>query len=99
MKDKISQLLEEVRQFNAESIEQLEQFRIRFLGRKGLLQDLFDAFKELPGDQKRDVGQLLNVLKNEAQDKIVLLKESFDSQVSGTTLEDDLTKPANFRES
>ena len=74
MKNKINQLLEEVKQFNAESIEQLEQFRIRFLGRKGLLQDLFDAFKELPGDQKRDVGQLLNVLKNEAQDKIVLLR-------------------------
>lgn len=98
MKDKINQLLEEVKQFNAESADQLEQFRIRFLGRKGLLQDLFDAFKELPGDQKRDVGQLLNVLKNEAQDKINLLKESFESQVSGTTVEDDLSKPANFRE-
>ena len=97
MKEKINQLLEEVKQFNAESADQLEQFRIRFLGRKGLLQDLFDAFKELPGDQKREVGQLLNVLKNEAQDKINLLKESFENVVSGDTPEDDLTKPANFR--
>ncbi|MFZ4549823.1 MAG: phenylalanine--tRNA ligase subunit alpha, partial [Bacteroidales bacterium] len=55
MKEKINQLLEEVRQFNAQNADQLEQFRIRFLGRKGLLQDLFDAFKELPGNEKREV--------------------------------------------
>ena len=82
MKDQINQLIEEVKQFNAESAEQLEQFRIRFLGRKGLLQDMFDAFKELPGEQKREVGQLLNVLKNAAQDKVNQLKESFENVVS-----------------
>ena len=97
MKDQINHLLEEVKQFNAESAEQLEQFRIRFLGRKGLLQDLFDAFKELPGEQKREVGQLLNVLKNAAQDKVNQLKESFESVVSGV-VEDDLTRPAGFRD-
>ena len=98
MKEKINHLLEEVKQFNAESADHLEQIRIRFLGRKGLLQDLFDAFKDLPGDQKRDVGQLLNVLKNAAQDKLTLLKESFESNAPVSALEDDLTKPAGFRE-
>ena len=67
MKEKINQLLEEVKQFKAESADNLEQFRIRFLGRKELMQDLFDAFKVLPGDQKREVGLLLNVLKDAAQ--------------------------------
>jgi len=98
MKEKINQLLDEVKQFKAESSEHLEQFRIRFLGRKGLLQDLFDALKELPGEQKRDVGQLLNVLKNETQDKINLLKESFDSTLSTVNEEQDLTRPAAFRQ-
>lgn len=98
MKEKINQLLEEVKQFQAESAEQLEQFRIRFLGRKGLLQDMFDAFKELPGDQKRDVGQLLNVLKNTAQLKIEQQKESFESDIQIVNSDDDLSKPAGFRE-
>jgi len=98
MKEKINQLLEEVKQFKAESADNLEQFRIRFLGRKGLLQDLFDAFKELPGDQKRDVGQLLNVLKNEAQDKINQLKDTFISHEQAGSADNDLSKPANFRE-
>ena len=98
MKEKINQLLEEVKVFNAESADHLEQFRIRFLGRKGLLQDLFDAFKELPGDQKREVGQLLNTLKNASQEKINQLKESFGSEQESESLLHDLTRPVGFRE-
>jgi phenylalanyl-tRNA synthetase alpha chain len=98
MKEKVTQLLEEVKQFAAENTETLEQFRIKFLGRKGLLQDMFEEFKTLSNEQKRDVGQLLNQLKNAAQVKVNELKEKLDS--SGSTIGEDidLTMPANFRE-
>ncbi len=98
MKEKINHLLEEVRVFAAENTDQLEQFRIRFLGRKGLLQDMFDEFKVLSAEQKRDVGQLLNELKNAAQDKVNLLKDSLDSSDSSTKEETDLSRPAGFIE-
>jgi len=98
MKEKINHLLEEVRSFAAANAENLEQFRIRFLGRKGLLQDMFDEFKTLGVEQKRDVGQLLNELKNAAQDKINTLKETLDSSSGSLEVETDLTKPVNFRE-
>jgi len=97
MKDKINQLLEEVKQFGAESAEHLEQFRIRFLGRKGVLQDMFDAFKELPGDQKKEVGHLLNVLKNSAQEKVNALKDTFMDSGAGLESDDDFSKPVGFQ--
>jgi phenylalanyl-tRNA synthetase alpha chain len=98
MKEKVTQLLEEVKQFAADNAESLEQFRIKFLGRKGLLQDMFEEFKTLSGEQKRDVGQLLNQLKNAAQDKVNQLKETLDNSGTAAGEELDLTMPASFRE-
>lgn len=98
MKEKIDRLLAEVQSFTAENAETLEQFRIRFLGRKGHLQELFEEFKTLTSEQKRDVGQLLNVLKNAAQDKVNALKESFESEQAAAISDTDLSKPVNFLE-
>lgn len=98
MKEKIDHLLAEVQSFTAENAETLEQFRIRFLGRKGQLQELFEEFKTLTSEQKRDVGQLLNVLKNAAQEKVNILKETFESEQSAATSDTDLSKPVNFLE-
>lgn len=98
MKEKIDRLLAEVQSFTAENAETLEQFRIRFLGRKGQLQELFEEFKTLTSEQKRDVGQLLNVLKNAAQEKVNALKETFESEQSTAASDTDLSKPVNFLE-
>lgn len=98
MKEKIDRLLAEVQSFTAENAEMLEQFRIRFLGRKGFLQELFDEFKTLPGDQKREVGQLLNVLKNAAQDKVNAFKGEPGTAPAATSSVTDLTRPVNFLE-
>lgn len=70
MLQNIERLLEEARQFNAESREELEQFRIKYLGKKGILSDLFSRFKDVPGDQKREVGQKINQLKQFVGEKI-----------------------------
>jgi len=98
MKDKVIRFLEEVQQFSTESQEQLEQFRIKFLGRKGLLQDLFEEFKQLQPELKKEAGQLLNQLKNAAQDKVNDLKASLESQGGSSEEVQDLTRPASLLE-
>ena len=98
MKEKINHLLDEVKTFAAENAGHLEQFRIRFLGRKGLLQELFDEFKVLSVEQKRDVGQLLNELKTAAQEKVNQLKDTLEGDTGSSQDVMDLTMPAGFRE-
>jgi len=77
MKDRIEQLLAEVEIFKAEKLEEVEQLRIKILGKKGELNDLFASFKEVANEQKKEVGQLLNQLKIKTQDRIVELSSSF----------------------
>jgi phenylalanyl-tRNA synthetase alpha chain len=80
MLDKIHKLLEEVETFAAQNKEQVEEYRIKWLSKKGEVTALFDDFKNVPADIKKEVGQQLNLLKNKAQDKINALKSSFTEQ-------------------
>ena len=57
MLQNIDRIFEEVRQFRGETLEEIEQFRIKYLGKKGSLADLFQNFKEVPIEQKKEVGQ------------------------------------------
>lgn len=82
MLERINKLLEEVEETVAHSKEQVEEYRIKWLSKKGEVSALFDDFKNVSNELKRDVGQQLNVLKNKAQDKINQLKESFEAQQS-----------------
>lgn len=93
MIDRISGLLQEVEAFSANSKEQLEEYRIKWLSKKGEISVLFDDFKTVPGDLKKEVGQKLNQLKTKAQDKINALKERFESQESGQQAQVDLSLP------
>ncbi len=77
MKEKIEKYLEEVASFSPANMEEIEQFRIKFLGKKGVINDLFAEFKTIPPEQKRDVGKILNTLKQEVQKKINELKSAF----------------------
>ncbi len=80
MKEKISAIEQEI---TAEAItngEQLEQFRIKYLGSKGLIKALFADLKEVPNEQKREVGQLLNGLRTKAQEKFDSQKEALENQ-------------------
>jgi phenylalanyl-tRNA synthetase alpha chain len=79
MKEKIQALLEEINQFQASDIDELEKFRIRFLGKKGVMNNLFEEFKTIPNEEKRIVGQELNILKNKAQEKHKSLKTTLSS--------------------
>ncbi|NLO72312.1 MAG: phenylalanine--tRNA ligase subunit alpha [Porphyromonadaceae bacterium] len=77
MKDKINQLIEEVKALQASTTEEVESLRIKYLSKKGTVSGLFDEFKNVPNEEKREIGQLLNILKNSAQDKINSLKNTF----------------------
>lgn len=91
MIEKLDALLAEVSSFNAVEKEEIEKFRIRFSGKKGILNELFDQFKQVPNDQKKDFGQKINTLKQAVAVKLETLKNA--SVVAEVTEKEDLTKP------
>ncbi len=82
MIEKIQALLEEVKNFNTSDKNELEQFRIKYLGKKGILNDLFAEFKKIPPEQKRETGKILNTLKQAVQDKFNSLKAAISESDS-----------------
>lgn len=93
MLDRINKLLEEVDAFAPNTKEQVEEYRIKWLSKKGEVGALFEDFKDVPNDIKKEVGQKLNLLKIKAQDKINALKETFESQQQAPGKLTDLTLP------
>lgn len=91
MFDQIEEFLAEVNAFNSSSKDEIEQFRIKFNGKKGILNDLFAKFKEVPGEQKKEFGQKINTLKQAVSDKLDALKESETAAESRE--KEDLTRP------
>ena len=98
MLDKINALIDEVTSFETKSKDELEAFRIKFLSKKGILNDLFAEFKLVPNHEKKDVGQAINTLKNKAQNKINVLKENLDSGTNQKATYGDLTRPGESLE-
>jgi len=76
MEDKIKKDIQEIQDFKSDSIAEIEEFRIKFLGKKGLLNSYFVEFKSLDSSEKKNAGRLLNELKTLAQDKVEALKAS-----------------------
>ena len=93
MKAKIEELLAEIQQFTTQSEKEIEEFRIRFLGSKGLLKQLFGEFKTVEPAQKKEIGQALNDLRMQASSKIEELKEALSSGSSESKKYGDLTRP------
>ncbi len=93
MIEKINHLLEEVDSFNAQTKEQVEEYRIKWLSKKGEISALFEDFRDVSSDLKKEVGQKLNHLRNKAQDKINLLKENFESSQKDSAPAVDLSLP------
>lgn len=94
MKEKIEKLFTEISALNPVSKEELEELRIKYLSKKGEISALFADFRTVANEEKKAVGQLLNDLKDAAQDKINALKESFESK-QGNNNEIDLTRSAS----
>jgi len=92
MLTKIDELLNEVQKFHSQKKDEIEQFRIKFNGKKGILNDLFEQFKSVSNDQKKEYGQKINLLKQSISAKLEELTQSSSSQNVATEKE-DLTRP------
>lgn len=78
MKKIIEQISAAVDSFHANTPEELESLRIKYLSKKGEISELFNEFRNVPAEQKREIGQLLNQLRDKAQQKMAELKEVID---------------------
>nr|WP_199078380.1 phenylalanine--tRNA ligase subunit alpha [Pedobacter sp. ASV19] len=93
LQDKITQYTEEINAFSTAKAAELEQFRIKFLGTKGIIKDIFDEFKAVSPEEKRTLGKVLNVFKQLAESKYQALKEQSTETSAGKEEGLDLTLP------
>ncbi len=91
MNEQIKVIQEEIEAFVISNESDVEQFRIQFVGRKSRLASLFDGLKDVPAENRREVGQALNQLKNLAENKFTLAQESFADAKSNFVIPSDLT--------
>jgi phenylalanyl-tRNA synthetase alpha chain len=92
MKQKIETIVEEINHFPITDSKSLENFRIQYLGTKGILKDLFGELKSVPQENKKEVGLLLNSLRSLAEEKFSLNKESVEEpKMEGSIL--DTSRP------
>lgn len=92
MIEKIKNHVEEVNAFHTENKEALEQFRIKYLSKKGILNEFFTAFKTIPNEQKKEFGQVINELKKAAEEKVKTIQEFLDHKDEQKGLYGDLTR-------
>ncbi len=93
LKDKIEALKAEIAGLKAQSAEDAEALRIKYLSKKGLVSALFDEFKAVAPELKREMGQRLNELKTQAQNRIAELKAQAAASNAQTREETDVTRP------
>lgn len=97
MVDKINIIKEELSQNQPNNIQQLEEFRIYFLGKKGVIQNLFTDFKSVEPEKRKEIGILLNELKKSAETKYEELKGLLTNEKTKSLLH-DLTMPSSYSE-
>jgi phenylalanyl-tRNA synthetase alpha chain len=95
MEDKIKLYIGEIEDFSPQSLDDVEQFRNRFLAKKGLLAELFEDFKSVPPDKKKEFGAKLNALKHSVENVIEIYKKKFENKEETRDTEIDLTRPAD----
>ncbi|MEZ4874425.1 MAG: phenylalanine--tRNA ligase subunit alpha [Flavobacteriaceae bacterium] len=93
MIDKIKEHIAEVEAFTAKTKEDVEAFRIKYLGKKGLLADYFAEFRNVANDQKKEFGQTINALKAKAEEKVNALKDAFEASEVAKGVYGDLSRP------
>ena len=95
MIDTLKEHLKTVEEFTSNSKEDIENFRVKYLGKKGLLNEFFAAFKNIPNNQKKEFGQVINQLKNTATEKVNTLKANLESNIPTEGIFGDLTRPGD----
>ena len=95
MKEQIEKIMAELNELKCQTEKEVEEARVRFLGKKGEITALFDEFRTIAPDLKREFGQRLNSLKKEAQTRIDALKASAKSTVVSSDSAGDVTMPGD----
>ncbi len=98
MQAKLDQYIAEIKQFSPATVQEVESFRIKFLGSKGIVKELFDEFKSVGPEEKRVFGKVLNEFKQVAEAKFEACKAQFESSTSTQKLDTDLTLPGEGME-
>ena len=88
MKQQIQNLTAIIEKFQAKTLEDVENLRIKYLSKKGEISALFDDFRNVPVEEKREIGQLLNTLRQKATDKINALRDAFSENLQTTEYQD-----------
>ena len=94
MRDRIEELLNEIETFTASNLQHVEEFRIKLLSKKGKVKELFEEFKTVAPELRKEVGIKLNELQNKAQEKINQLKDKYEQADTSQDKKIDLTLPA-----
>ena len=92
MKDKIADLLRQVADMKAADAEEVEALRIKFLSKKGAITELFNEFREVPKEEKKELGQALNRLRQTAEERIAEMRENVASVKTQHAERQDLTR-------
>lgn len=93
MTERIAQYIAEVQAFQTTDKAELEAFRIKFSGKKGILNEFFAAFKQIPNDQKKEFGQVINSLKVVVEEKIKMIQDFLESREDSNPIYGDLSRP------
>ena len=95
MIDKINDLLRRVEAFKPKVDSEIEEFRIRMLGRKGEMNDLFEEFKKVAPEMKKELGQKINALKTRINEKIAEMKAAAENAETTAQSQIDMTRPGS----
>ena len=95
MNTKISELLDRVEQFSTDNVAEIENFRVKMVGKKGELTALMEEFKTVAPELKREYGQKINALKQAILSKIEALREAAESKVADGPKIDDMSRPGS----
>lgn len=94
MQEKVKEISNRIESFKISDKKDLEKFRLKFISKKGEVNDLFKQMKKVPAEEKKKYGQILNQLKNQAQEKFDELRKKLeDSERKSQKSEVDLTLP------
>ena len=95
MIDKINDLLKRVEAFKPQAVAEVEEFRVRMLGRKGEMNDVFEEFKKVAPELKKELGQKINALKTRINDKIAEMKSALENTETDSDAAIDMTRPGS----
>jgi len=98
MKEQVDRILNEIENFTARNSGEVEDFKRKFLSKKGLIPVLFAEMRNVAPEKRKETGQLLNNLKTRAQEKLNELSSGTANKQDGKEKREDFTRPANFIE-